>query len=136
MRTHATLGILRCWLAGLAGRSREISDPTRAPVSRWRLPRLAQQGRRGVFEVLCYVKLRGVQLGDSFWDLPRSNQIAVQLKECTVKMFAAWNVRQRCDLLNAKPIPTVHRRRTNDSKRNRRSSRYALDIRVMNFIPR
>lgn len=47
LRTHATLGILRCGLAGFAGSSREISGPTRAPVSRWQLPRLAQQGRQG-----------------------------------------------------------------------------------------
>ncbi|KAM7293325.1 DDE-type integrase/transposase/recombinase [Ixodes scapularis] len=30
----------------------------------------------------------------------RSNQVAMQLKECAVKMFIARNVRQRCDLLN------------------------------------
>lgn len=79
------------------------------------LPRSPQPRPRGVREVQCYVKIRGVQLGNSFQEVPQLSRIAVQLKECVVKMFTACNVLERCDLLNAQPLSAVHRRRTNDS---------------------
>lgn len=71
LRTDATLGSLRCGLAGFCGkplvRSRAQREQDGGYLD-WRCP--AEHGRRGVREVQCHVKSRGVQLGNFILDPP------------------------------------------------------------------